>query len=220
MFLKRRKNKIKMTRSQLALIGSLLLILCGIFIISYKYYTNYNVNLLEEEQVDSYIENMEIIENIEAEETPVIEEQPKVEEKQIVYDYNAVLEIPSINLKRGLVSYDSKYNEVKYNIEIIEKSSMPDIQSGNLILAGHNGNSNISFFKNLYKLNKNDLIYIYYNGYKYVYKYSYYYEVEKTGTVAIVRDQNQTAITLITCKKNSDTKQLVFVGYLIDRIDY
>lgn len=219
MFLRKRR-RIRITRSQLAIIGSLLIIMSGIFLIVHKYYINYSKSLIEEEQINSFLEKIEIVETEEVEESPVVEEEPKKEQKQIVYDYIAVLEIPSINLKRGLVSYDSKYNNVNYNIEIIEKSSMPDIENGNLILAGHNGNSSISFFKNLYKLKENDLFYIYYNGYKYVYKYSYYYEVDKTGTVDIVRDLNQTAITLITCKKNSDTKQLVFVGYLVDKVDY
>lgn len=96
---------------------------------------------------------------------------------------------------------------------------MPDVDKGNFIVAGHNGNSYISFFKNLHKMNSGDLINIYYNGYKYVYKYDNFYEVEKTGTVNIVRDKNKTAVTLITCKRNSN-KQLVFIGYLIDKVEY
>lgn len=34
------------------------------------------------------------------------------------YNYIAILEIPSINLKRGLVDPNSKYNNVNYNIQI------------------------------------------------------------------------------------------------------
>ena len=59
-----------------------------------------------------------------------------------------------------------------------------------------------------------------YQGYKYVYQYSNSYEVDKTGIVSIIRDKNKNAITLITCKKNSKDKQLVFIGYLIDKVEY
>ena len=66
-------------------------------------------------------------------------------------DYIAVLEIPEISLKKGLVSIESKYNDINYNIETLEGSVYPD-KVGDLYLAAHSGTSGISFFKNLYKL--------------------------------------------------------------------
>ena len=61
------------------------------------------------------------------------------------YDYVAILEIPDINIKKGLLSIDNKYNDIAYNIAIMETSQMPDIKNSNLILASHNGNSPVSF---------------------------------------------------------------------------
>ena len=142
------------------------------------------------------------------------------EEDDNKYDYIAVLEIPSLNLKRGLLSIDNKYNDVAYNIAIMETSNMPDIINSNLILASHNGNSNVSFFKDLEKLNTDSLIYIYYNGYKYIYKINNYYIVDKTGKVNINRNKNKNTITLITCKNNTDTKQIVYIGYMINKEIY
>ena len=147
-------------------------------------------------------------------------EQPKEEVKEINYDYIAVLEIPKINLKRGLVSTDSKYNNVNYNIKIVDGSLMPYVRNGNLILAGHNGSAYISFFKNLYKLDIGDSVYVYFDSIKYEYKIADIYDVDKTGTVNISRDKNRTTITLITCKKYSKDKQTVFIGYLSNKEPY
>ena len=36
----------------------------------------------------------------------------------------------------------------------------------------------------------------------------------------IFNDKNKTAITLITCKKNSNDKHLVYIGYLVDKGTY
>ncbi len=214
MFAKKRR----INKSQLALIGSLLLILSGFFILGHHYVSKYNLESQEQEMIEEFF-NEEVNENIiESEDTDVQSE--KVQQKQEDYNYVAVLEIESINLKRGLVNPNSKYNNVNYNIQIMETSNMPDVENSNLILAGHNGSSYVSFFKNLYKMSEGDLINIYYQGYKYVYQFSNSYEVDKTGIVSIIRDKNKNAITLITCKKNSKDKQLVFIGYLIDKVEY
>lgn len=75
-----------------------------------------------------------------------------------------VIEIPKMNLKKGLYDINSKYNNVDYNIQIIKESDMPNKENGNLILAGHNGNSNISYFDNLNTLSNGDSVFIFYEG--------------------------------------------------------
>ncbi len=211
-------RKKRISRSQLALIGSLLLIFSGLLIIGHHYVNQYNFKNQNLEKIEDFFEE-EVKEEVPISEDNEVQEK-KEDTKQVNYNYIAVLEIESINLKRGLVSQDSKYNNVNYNIQIIETSNMPNVENSNLILAGHNGTSYVSFFKNLYKMKEGDLINIYYQGYKYVYQYSNFYEVDKTGNVSIVRDKSKNTITLITCKKNSKDKQLVFIGYLIDKVEY
>ena len=126
----------------------------------------------------------------------------------------AVLEIPKIKLKKGLYNIDSKLNNVDKNIKILHESNMPDIPNGNLILASHSGNSSISYFKNLNKLDINDNIIIYYNNEKYIYKLVNIYQVDKTGSIEILRNNNKRTLTLITCNKKDKTKQLVFISEL------
>lgn len=131
------------------------------------------------------------------------------------YQYVAILEIPKINLKQGLVAQTNEHNNINENIQIIDNSMFPDVINSNLILAAHNGNSKVSFFSNLNKLSKGDEIYLDYNNEKYRYMIDTIYDVLKTGVVNIIRDENKTAITLITCKNNDDSKQVVYIGYLI-----
>lgn len=198
---------------------------CGIIIILlslgfflFIQYRNYSIRKIEEKKVEEFLNK-----EIPTEEESLLQEEIKEDSSsssESLYDYIAVLEVPSINLKRGLVDYNSKYNNVKYNIQIINETGLPITESSNLILAAHNGTSSVSFFNDLYKIETGDVINLYYNGYKYIYMYNNYYEVNKDGTVEIYRDRNKTTITLITCDKNKDDKQLVFVGYLVDKEKY
>ena len=84
--------------------------------------------------------------------------------------YIGKLEIPKIGFSRGFVSKTSKDNNVDKNITVIKESTMPDVKGGNLIIAGHSGTGPLAFFNDLYKLNKKDRIYVYYNNKKYAYK--------------------------------------------------
>ena len=209
----------KIKDNLITIIGILLIIIS----ISVVMYDNYKDN-------QKVLENVELVENFfEIENNPIEEQKEEVvikdeEDKKTssspTYNYIAVLEIPSIKLKRGLVDYKSKYNNVKYNIQIIEHSQMPDIENSNLILAGHNGTSNVSFFNDLDKLKEDSLVYVYYNNIKYIYKINNNYEVKKDGKVEIIRNRNKTTITLMTCKKDSEDKQLVYIGYLVDKVEY
>lgn len=208
---RRKENKI------ILLIG-VFLIIFSIFLISLDIYKSTKKEVEEVKMVDDFF-----IEE-EHSEKNIPQEQPKEEDNKKSsspsYNYIAILEIPSIDLKRGLVDYNSRYNNVKYNIQIIEHSQMPNVENSNLILAGHNGTSGVSFFRNLYKLKEDSLIYIYYDGIKYIYKLNNSYDTSKDGKVEIVRNRYKNTITLITCKRGTKDKQTVFIGYLVDKVDY
>ena len=135
-------------------------------------------------------------------------------------DILLVLEIPKINLKRVVYNLDSELNTIKKNIEIMKESSLPNIDNGNVILEGHNGDSSISYFNKLDKLSEFDLAYIYYQGTKYIYSIDKIYDVEKDGDVEVVRDKDKNTLTLITCKSNTQDKQLVLIFYLKEKQKY
>lgn len=208
---RRKENKI------ILLIG-IFLIIFSIFLISLDIYKSTKKEVEEVKMVDDFfIEEEHSEENIPQEQQ---KEEDNKKSSSPSYNYIAILEIPSIDLKRGLVDYNSRYNNVKYNIQIIEHSQMPNVENSNLILAGHNGTSGVSFFRNLYKLKEDSLIYIYYDGIKYIYKLNNSYDTFKDGKVEIVRNRYKNTITLITCKRGTKDKQTLFIGYLVDKVGY
>ena len=125
--------------------------------------------------------------------------------------YIGRLEIPKINLNKGFTSIDSPYNTVNKNIQVVKGSSYPDVSKGNFIIAAHSGSSYLGYFKNLYKLVNGDVAYVNYNGKRYTYRIVNIYEQEKTGKIVIYRNGNKNCLTLVTCTKNSKTKQTVYI---------
>lgn len=211
--IKKEKNK-KKFKSQFLVIGSLS-ILVGISIIGYHIYSDYRLKNIEDNNIQEFFNEEQNEETIQ-EEVFVEVENKKVDETN--YDYIAVLEIPKINLKRGL-SQDKYYNNVNRNIEILKGSTMPNISKGNFILAGHSGSGRVAYFRNLNKLTIGDISYIYYGGIKYTYKVNNIYDIEKTGTATITRDLNKTTLTMITCRHNTN-KQIVIISELINQESY
>ena len=122
------------------------------------------------------------------------------------YKYTSVIEIPSINLKRGIVDFDSKYNDVKYNVELIGKDD------NRVIFASHNGNYYYSYFDKLKDMELGDDIYFYDNGRKYKFVYSKSYVIKKDGYADIYCGDRK-CVVLITCLFGNDDAQIVYVGY-------
>lgn len=135
-------------------------------------------------------------------------------------EYIMLLEIPNIDLKRGLYPIGHKKNSIKYNIAIMDESKMPDEDKSNLVLAAHRGTSKVAFFDRLVNLNIHDKAYIYYRGIKYIYELDKNYDVLKNGSVEIDRDVERQTLTLVTCKKNTKDRQTVWILYLVDKIPY
>lgn len=197
----REKQDKKRIKSSIIIIGSFLLLSIGICLLINNYYSNYKEVQQEEIQINTFINNMSIKEESE------LEEQINI---QVEDNYIAVIEIPSINLRKGIYSKNSIENNIEKNVTILKESDMPDLQNGNVVLASHSGQSKIAYFNDLPKLKINDKAYIYYNGSRFSYKLINIYEVDKTGTVDIVRNTQKNTLTLITCK-GKEKKQLVFI---------
>lgn len=203
-------------RNKLIIVG-ILLLLIGVVFGATSFLCNYHNKQVEDRKVDEFIENSSI-ENNDTNDLVITEEESKVEVTPV--QYSMVIEIPKMNLKKGLYDINSKYNNVDYNIQIIKESDMPNKENGNLILAGHNGNSNISYFDNLNTLSNGDSVFIFYEGKKYTYKIFDNYEVKKIGKVFIHGYSKKTTITLISCKKNTKDKQIVYIGEQVNSVVY
>lgn len=213
------KKRKWLRKSQLLLIGSFLVFI-GLFVLSYNHlaflkeqvFSNMKIAISglnlpsdEEEEID-----VPVADNVS--DGTVYQQSVK----EIDYSkYVGVLEIPKIGLKRGFYNTDSKYNSIEYNVSVVAGSTMPDISNGNLMLMAHSGDAYISFFAYLYRLNVGDSAYITYQGQRYRYNIVNIYMVPKTGKVAIYRNYNKTTLTLITCTKNDDTTQTIYIAELV-----
>ena len=195
------KNR-KIKKSQLLLFGSFL-IFVGVMVMCWPHLKFIKENIYSDMQVaisermndnrEQDIIKVDVPEadNLDDKQT----EEPPQEEAPIVEDFSkylGVLEIPRIGLKRGFYGTDSAYNDIQYNVTMVVGSTMPDVDRGNLILIAHSGDA--------------------YIGVRYQYRIVNIYNVEKNGTVSIIRNYDQTTLTLITCTKDDSSHQTVYIA--------
>ena len=189
----KRKNKV--------IILGIILVIIGIVFVTIEVYPQKIIQKEEKEALREFKENdnQTIVES-------TIENKELPKPKDI--NYIATIKIPKINLEKGIVGKESEYNNIEYGIEVLEESDMPDVENGDLILASHSGNSNVSHFKNLNKLELNDIVEIRYKNSSYLYKVIDIYEIDKIGEIRIEKEEVKKTLTLVTCKENTD-KQIV-----------
>ena len=210
------KLKIKLKKSQLLLLGSLL-IFVGIISLSFNYflklredvYSDMKIAMMDDTPVNN---NEDVVEDVPITENVSNESANTANNYVIDYSkYLGVLEIPRIGLKRGFYGVGSRYNNIQYNVTMVNGTSLPDQVNGNTILMAHSGDAYISFFAYLYKLEIGNIAYITYHGNQYTYQLVNRYDVPKIGVVSIKRDYNKTCLTLITCTKDNDSLQTVYI---------
>ncbi len=214
-----REEKRKLKNSHLIIIG-VILMLIGVTILSSNYILKLKNEVFTDALIMIYNDKGEVVNEIlnDVPEVDVVNDIPNAPKaKKIDYSkYLGVLEIPKISLKSGFYDLDSKYNNIEKNVTLSLGSRMPDVENGNLILMAHSGNAYIAYFAYLYKLKVNDKMYVTYNNIKYEYELVDIYDVEKTGTVEIKRNYSKKTLTLITCTKDSDTKQTVYIAEMVE----
>jgi sortase A len=182
----------------------LILIIVGILIALYPLYTNlkayYQQTILEKE-LNSQISAIEPTSADQSStESPVIEDtttaaetKPQtVQPKKI----NAMMriEIPNIHLSSIVVVGTSKYM-LSYGPGWYEESAYPG--EGNTAIAAHKDMYG-SWFRNLYKLNPGNQIYLTYKGKKYIYFVEKVYPIT-TNDWSVIAPTEEPVLTLTTC---------------------
>lgn len=206
-------NKIK--KSHILLIGSFFVFI-GALALSWNYleriksdiYEDMRIAMMDDSNEEDVIEDVPIVENVDK----------KDDNNNYVVDYSkylGVLEIPRIGLKRGFYNTDSKYNNIQYNVTMLGGSNLPDVENGNLILMAHSGDAYISYFAYLWMVGIGDHAYVTYNGRKYDYQVVNIYDVPKNGVAVIRRNTERTTLTLITCTKDNDFSQTIYILELV-----
>lgn len=204
------KQEKRISSSTIAVIGSVIILIGGFFL-SYNYIQSkrivaydYMANVFYEQ------ENVELLEY----DGELKEEEKEDDLGEVTNNYIGYLTIPKINLKKGFLDMRSELNNVEQNVTVIEGSSYPEKDKGNLILAAHSGSGWKAFFNDLYKLSTGDVATVSYKGKVYTYKIVNIYKQEKIGKVAIYRNYNKTTLTLITCTNFDKATQTIYVAEL------
>ena len=183
-------RKVKITRNNIIVLLSIILITICLFI-----KINDSYRQVKEERNEQNAINNSIINN-------------KTNNK---YNYIAVLEIPKIGLKRGLVMATKNFKSINYAVSIDNNSKFPD-EIGNFILYAHSGNSKMSYFDNIKKLTNNDVVKVYYENVWYTYQIFDKYEITKGTNLKIYNDGKNKSITLVTCSQEDKSKQIILLG--------
>lgn len=204
-----KKQEKRISPEMIAIIGSITILIGGFFL-SYNYIQSKKVMAFDYISNIFYEQNQEII--VSDGEQEVEEEEEDLGE--VTNNYIGYLSIPKINLKKGFLDKRSPDNDVEKNILVVEGSSYPTKDKGNLILAGHSGTGWKAFFNDLYKLNKGDKAIVTYKGKTYTYKITNIYTQPKVGKIAIYRNYDKTTLTLITCTNYDSTTQTIYIAEL------
>lgn len=126
-------------------------------------------------------------------------------------NYVGQLIINKVGINNYIYDVNDKNNNVNSNVQLLKKSTFPvDNTNSSIFLAAHSGNSNISYFDNLDKLDKDDEIVFLYSNYKLTYKVKNIFTQIKDGTIEINQVfSNQLVLT--TCDPNSNNLQLIII---------
>ena len=189
---------------------SFTLVIIGLLLLSSDYLKSKKLKAYEKVRISLQTEKED--------NTPKIVEEPTPEPEQPIEElpngYLGILTIEKINLQQGFYDKDNPSNNVDENLTFLEPTNYPDEKKGNVILVAHSGSSSIAYFKHLYQLEVGDIALIRYKGKNYTYKIDNIYTEMKDGDVTIYRDTNRRTLTMITCTKDDDTRQTIYIAYL------
>ncbi len=130
----------------------------------------------------------------------------KIGYNKINDDIKGKIIINKINLSNNLYDINSKYNNVDKNVTILKGNF--EETNGTVVIAAHSGNSKISYFQNLDKLQINDIVKIIYNNKTYNYIIKDIWNTKKNGQIKIP-NTNKNQLVLTTCSPNKTNYQLI-----------
>lgn len=122
----------------------------------------------------------------------------------------ATIIIEKIHLQEDLYRIESKQNTIEKHVSFLKHSDYPDKENGTVIILAHSGTGKKAYFKNLDKLELNDIVILEYQK-KYYYKVIKITEYKKDGTLRFKDDNTKNILVLTTCKPHDNTKQLTII---------
>ena len=165
----------------------------------------YNVCSKDKEEIIKERE-LPTINKIEVKKEEIVERiSTKIEEKELI-----IIEIPKINLKGKIYNKNSILNNIDKNIVIMNESDMPSDKGGIIIIGAHSGYGIYAYFKDLNKLDIDDMVILTYQNKKYYYKVVEFHLDSKDGSISINNINKKNKLFLFTCNPNDKNNYLVY----------
>lgn len=135
---------------------------------------------------------------------------------------DAVIDIPAIGLRAGTYhtnTISGMYTYMRYGAAMYPKTAPPGTK-GNLCMAAHRTGPS-DFFRDLDKLKKDDVIYLYYQDKSYKYSVESVRVIDKNDW-SVVKPSNYASMTLTTCQAQggvSNAKRLIVRARMVGEGD-
>lgn len=181
---------------------SISLLLIMYVIICHRIYINYTT--FEKSIPKQIVKTKEII----IQENTLIEPKKHIKYKPKIDEHIGRLIIDKINLNNKLYPINSYKNNIEQNVTILNYSEEPNINNSIMFIAAHSGTGRLAYFKNLDKLQINDVIKLEYKNINYTYQIKDIWEIKKNGTINVEKENN-TQLVLTTCSPNKEGYQLI-----------
>lgn len=126
-------------------------------------------------------------------------------------EYFLTLSIPKIGFSKGVYNINSDFNDISYNVKLLEYSSV-DRQL--FFFAAHSGIGDNCYFNDLVDLERGDFVFVQLNDSELCYVVENIFLIDKDGTFEFVDVDN--SLFLITCSLIDKDKQLIVRGVLVE----
>ncbi|RLC37863.1 hypothetical protein DRH29_00400 [candidate division Kazan bacterium] len=148
------------------------------------------------------------------------------EQAQVPFTTNNTIIIPKINVDAPIIDIQGKDNQqvledIKRGVGRYPGTAKPG-RAGNVFLTGHssyywwNGGKYNQVFSLLHQLDVGDLIYIYYEGDRFIYKVNNSSVVHPSETGVLNQPLNQAMLTLMTCTPiGTNLRRLIVTAELV-----
>ena len=120
------------------------------------------------------------------------------------------LVIPGIGLDVLIYNFDSIYNDVDYNVSLLDSS---DLDSNTYYFASHSGTGDNCYFNRVKEIEVGDVVYVFYKNNRLVYEVVDKYFIVKNGYMEVDK-YLEDVLFLITC--SGYNQQLIVKGLLIN----
>ena len=118
------------------------------------------------------------------------------------------IKIKKLNIDEKLYKVESEENNVDKHVTILKESIFPNKENSIIFIAAHSGTGEIAYFKDLNKIEKEDIINLEINNKRYIYTVKDIWEEPKNGYINVNKDDKNQLI-LTTCSPTNSKKQLI-----------